>query len=122
MQGGIHPDLPGTASADDPVTVQRAVEALRDLAAVHEARDEPLETVEIPEPGELDAEVVLTPREAFFAPAEHVAIEFLGAFAIVSVDFEVTGERHHSSSMMVALPAWMRSSSMGHSGTMRSIQ
>jgi len=29
---------------------------------------------------------------------------------------------HHSSSMITALPAWMRSSSMGHSGTMRSIQ
>ena len=28
----------------------------------------------------------------------------------------------HSTSMMVALPAWMRSNSIGHSGIMRSIQ
>jgi arginine/lysine/ornithine decarboxylase len=60
--------------ADNAATVERLVEAFRLLVSCHEVRREPLGTVWIPGPGELDADVELSPREAFFAPAEQIPL------------------------------------------------
>ncbi|MFL6239085.1 MAG: aminotransferase class I/II-fold pyridoxal phosphate-dependent enzyme [Actinomycetes bacterium] len=58
--------------ADDDQTVGKLLFALRSLAESHDIRDEPLETTKIPAPGELDNELALLPRDAFFAATEQV--------------------------------------------------
>jgi len=57
--------------ADDEGTAGRLVEAVRHLV---ESIDEvpPAAPMELPEPGELEAEQAMLPRDAFFGPAEQV--------------------------------------------------
>ncbi|ATE55551.1 aminotransferase class I/II-fold pyridoxal phosphate-dependent enzyme [Actinosynnema pretiosum] len=60
--------------ADDRDTVDRLVAAVTDLAA--HAPDLPRAArVDVPDPGELELEQAVLPREAFFADAEHVPLE-----------------------------------------------
>ena len=59
--------------ADDSATIERLV-ALGRLSSTHGEREEPLQTVWIPDPGGLDAEIVMWPRPAFFAPTEQIAL------------------------------------------------
>ncbi|OLR93613.1 aminotransferase class I/II-fold pyridoxal phosphate-dependent enzyme [Actinokineospora bangkokensis] len=57
--------------ADDDGTVSRLVDAVVDLA--EHARELPrAERVDVPEPGELELEQAMLPREAFYSDAEHV--------------------------------------------------
>src|SRR3954469_6117451 len=59
--------------ADDEQTIGKLLKALRSLVEAHDIRDEPLETTKIPAPGELDNELVMLPRDAFFAEVEQVS-------------------------------------------------
>ena len=57
--------------ADDANTTTRLLEALRELT-MSAASFPMLSPVELPKPGELELESVLSPREAFFGPREAV--------------------------------------------------
>jgi arginine/lysine/ornithine decarboxylase len=58
---------------DDDLAGERLLDALHDLASV--APSVPISgEVRLPEPGELDLETVMRPRDAFFAPVEQVPV------------------------------------------------
>ncbi|GAA3084849.1 hypothetical protein [Streptosporangium carneum] len=57
--------------ADDEHTTARLLAALRDLGE-HTAELPSAPAIELPAPHELRLEQAMTPREAFFGPAEHV--------------------------------------------------
>jgi arginine decarboxylase len=57
--------------ADDDETEHRLLDAVRRLVADHD-RIDPQPQVHLPEPGALELQTVMSPREAFFGPAEQV--------------------------------------------------
>jgi arginine/lysine/ornithine decarboxylase len=61
--------------ADDEATLGKVVNALRDLSDAHDVRNEPLRTVEIPPPGELETKTAMLPRDAFYAKAEQLSLD-----------------------------------------------
>ena len=70
---------------DDAQTTTRLLDALHDLSKTASAFPPP-SPVELPQPGELELESVLTPREAFFGPREAVpAHEAAGRIAAEQV-------------------------------------
>jgi arginine/lysine/ornithine decarboxylase len=60
--------------ADDDETERTLVEALVRLSAVAGSIDPP-PRVDLPDPGELELESAMRPRDAFFAPVEQVPLE-----------------------------------------------
>lgn len=60
-----------TTIADDEATADRLVAAIADLVA-HLDDLPAAKPVDIPDPGQLELEQAMTPRDAFFAEAEHV--------------------------------------------------
>jgi arginine/lysine/ornithine decarboxylase len=60
--------------ADDPSTVGHLVNGPVRLSEGRQVRSSPLTTVDIPAPGDLDAELAMAPREAFFARTEQVPL------------------------------------------------
>ncbi|WP_119726745.1 aminotransferase class I/II-fold pyridoxal phosphate-dependent enzyme [Thermomonospora amylolytica] len=59
--------------ADDDATEARLLDALRRLAAEHE-RIDPRPQVRLPDPGALELDTVMLPRDAFFGPTEQVPV------------------------------------------------
>jgi arginine/lysine/ornithine decarboxylase len=59
--------------ADDQHSTDRLITALRELSQAAATLPEP-PRVQLPDPGELDLDPVLTPRDAFFGAAEHVPV------------------------------------------------
>nr|CEL15569.1 Arginine decarboxylase; Ornithine decarboxylase; Lysine decarboxylase [Kibdelosporangium sp. MJ126-NF4] len=60
--------------ADDESTVHRLVTAVRDLVK-HAGQLPRTPPVDLPEPGELELEQAVRPRDAFFGEAEHVDVD-----------------------------------------------